>query len=106
MVEQLAQTGNISREKAVVNRMNWYDDLLLYILQHHPERSRRIFSALFNSQPFARIMKFLDQDTHLGEDALIFKDLPIAYFLEAAMQHFWASKWKPVPKAVVHYPSK
>lgn len=106
MVKQLVQTGNISKDKAAVNRMNWYDDLLLYILQHHPERSQQIFSALFKAQPFARILKFLDQDTHLGEEALIFKDLPIAYFLEAAWQHFWAGKWKPVPKTVVHCPTK
>lgn len=102
MVAQLAQTGDIRRDKAAVNRINWYDDLLLYILHHHPERSPRVFCALFNSQPFARIMKFLDEDTHPGEEALIFKDLPIVYFLEAALLHFWASKWKPIPKRVLH----
>lgn len=106
MVEQLAQTGNIRRDKAAVNRINWYDNLLLYILHHHPERSPKIFSALFNSQPFARILKFLDEETHLGEEALVFKNLPIAYFLEAAVQHFWASKWKPASKTVLHSPIK
>jgi lycopene beta-cyclase len=105
MAEQLSQTGDISNEKTANNRLDWYDNLLLYILQHHPQRSKRIFSALFSSQPFARIMKFLDQDTHLGEEALIFKDLPISYFLEAAFHHFWDSKGRSTPRPVVGIPT-
>lgn len=106
MVEQLAKTGEISSEKTATNRIEWYDNLLLHILQHHPQRSKRIFSALFNSQPFARILKFLDQNSSIGEEVLIFKDLPISYFLEAAWQHFWLSRWKPKPHTLVQYPTK
>lgn len=106
MVEQLTQTGNIVNERPALSRIDWYDNLLLYILQKHPERSKEIFSALFDAQPFARILKFLDQDSHLGEELLIFKNLPSSYFLEAACQHFWASKWRPLPKTAIHYPTE
>lgn len=104
MVAQLVQTGEIDNQRRAKNRLDWYDNLLLYLLQHHPERSTQIFSALFRTQPFARILKFLDQDTHLREEMLIFKHLPIGYFLEAAWYHFWATKSKPLPERVVTAP--
>lgn len=87
MVEGLANRGDVDHATTVKDRWHWYDQLLLYLLQHHPTRSRDIFVALFKRQPYDRILRFLDEESRWWEDVLIFKDLPISWFAEAAWKH-------------------
>lgn len=87
MAETLAETGEVDHVSTERNRWHWYDDLLLYLLQHEPLRSRDIFVALFKQQPYSRILRFLDEQSRWWEDVLIFKDLPISWFAEAAWKH-------------------
>ncbi|PSR14006.1 MAG: hypothetical protein DA408_06955 [Bacteroidetes bacterium] len=87
MVEALAKDNWIPEVKKATGRLAWYDDLLLHILSHQPAQGAAIFTALFKNQPFDRILRFLQEDTHLGEEFLIFKSLPISYFLAAAFRH-------------------
>lgn len=86
---QLSQTGMVAHQNILENRWHWYDELLLYLLQNHPQRSRAIFAALFDKQPYIRILRFLDEQTKWWEEILLFKDLQISWFLEAAIRnHF------------------
>ena len=100
--KDLLETGNISSSTITADRWNWYDQLLLYLLQYEPHRSAMIFSTLFKKQPFDRILRFLDEDSRWYEEVSIFKDLPIGWFLEAAWKHHWAgiasNRQSPFPK--------
>lgn len=87
MAEELQRTGKVSHAAQPAGRFRWYDHLLLYLLQFEPQRSCKIFTSLFERQPYDRILRFLNEDTRWWEDALIFKDLPISWFLEAAWKH-------------------
>ena len=87
MAKALQQTGMVPHAEQPTDRFRWYDHLLLYLLQHEPQRGRDIFTALFKSQPYDRILRFLDEDTRWWEEALIFKSLPTRWFLEAAWNH-------------------
>mgnify|MGYP000715794089 CR=1 FL=1 len=87
MAKQLFETGQVDQPPKLGGRFRWYDHLLLYLLQFEPQRSERIFSSLFEQQPFDRILRFLDEDTAWWEEVMIFKDLPIGWFLEAAWKH-------------------
>ncbi len=107
MTEELVSTGDISHATLPNDRWRWYDHLLLYLLQYHPHRSREIFVSLFENQPFERILRFLDEDSKWWEEVLIFKDLPIAWFVEAAWKHSIRSRisWKgqPILRKKTHY---
>ncbi len=67
-------------------RFKFYDDLLLKIISENPERVESIMSELFKSQPIDRVLKFLDEDTNLLEEALIFQKLPWLPFLQALIK--------------------
>ncbi|MEO0877242.1 MAG: lycopene cyclase family protein [Bacteroidota bacterium] len=107
MAEELVNTGDISHAGLPNDRFRWYDHLLLYLLQHHPERSRDIFVSLFKGQPFERILRFLDEDSKWWEEVLIFKDLQVGWFLEAAWKHSLRKKpsWanQPALRKKTHY---
>ena len=93
MVEALAKDNWIPEVEKSAGRMAWYDDLLLHILSHQPAQSAEIFTALFKNQPFERILRFLQEDTHLLEEFLIFKNLPVSYFLAAAFRHQYKKQY-------------
>jgi lycopene beta-cyclase len=63
-------------------RFRLYDQLLLNILVQQPEQGRPIFQRLFRNQPIQRILKFLDERTHILEEAKIFTPLPAGIFLD------------------------
>ena len=107
MVEELVRTGDISHAQQPKDRWRWYDHLLLYLLQYHPKRSRDIFTSLFRRQPYTRILRFLDENSKWWEEVLIFKDLPVTWFLEAAWKHQLrkGSRWTKAPhlRKKTHY---
>lgn len=68
-------------------RFEFYDQLLLHILIHRGNLGASIFGKLFQQIDFPHILKFLDEDTHLGEEIGILASLPPGPFLQA----IWAS---------------
>lgn len=64
-------------------RFRFYDSLLLNILQYHGEEGKPIFSALFRNNDMKRILRFLNEETSLWEEARIFAGLPVISFLSA-----------------------
>ncbi|MDX2071632.1 MAG: lycopene cyclase family protein [Haliscomenobacter sp.] len=64
-------------------RFEFYDQLLLDILTHRGKLGAPIFSKLFQRIDFPKILKFLDEDTHLGEEIGILASLPPVPFLQA-----------------------
>jgi lycopene beta-cyclase len=68
-------------------RFQLYDVLLLTILKKYPEKGKPIFEQLFKSQPLPRILKFLDEETSIREEILIFAKLPIPLFVRTLVNH-------------------
>lgn len=72
-------------------RFAFYDALLLDILQSQPQSGKPIFEALFRRTDIQRILTFLDEKTHVGEEIAIFARLPIRPFLQAAWRNIRTS---------------
>ena len=68
-------------------RFRIYDILLLQILNDTPHLGKSIFEALFKRQPITRIFKFLDEETNIFEEILIFVKLPILPFLKSLFRY-------------------
>ncbi len=66
-------------------RHKFYDKLLLKIIKEEPEKVKEIMSSLFKDQPVNRILKFLDEDTNLLEEGMIFRKLPWQPFIKALL---------------------
>ncbi|MBW0176894.1 lycopene cyclase family protein [Sediminibacterium sp.] len=63
-------------------RFHFYDRLLLKLLEKKPKEARNILQTLFNSISYQRILQFLDEDTHLGEEVMLFSKLPKKSFIQ------------------------
>lgn len=70
-----------------LGRFRFYDHLLLRILHSTPHRGKAVFQRLFETQPVARILRFLDEETTILEEILIFSRLPIRLFLRTLMSY-------------------
>lgn len=69
-------------------RFRLYDTVLLQILVSQPQRGKEIFQTLFKKQPTPRILKFLDEETSIKEEMMIFSKLPILLFLKSLVRYF------------------
>lgn len=74
------------------NRFQFYDRLLLQIIQKNPAKALFILERLFENVSFHRILQFLDEDTDLWQEAALFAQLPKKSFLLTI-----PDLWKPVP---------
>lgn len=83
LVDTLVQTGTPQPAAPSTRRFRFYDLLLLHILHETPEHGRSIFRRLFLHNPIDRVLQFIGEETHLGQDALIFRRLPYRLFLGA-----------------------
>jgi lycopene beta-cyclase len=68
-------------------RFRMYDQLLLRILWQQPHRGKAIFERLFDTQPVPLVLRFMDEETTLWEEVLIFSRLPIRLFLRTLFHH-------------------
>lgn len=86
MMSTYAQTGVFSPPARPAKRFDWYDRLLLKIIRDEPNHVPAILWTLFQRNPVERILRFLDEQTHLGEELLIFWSLPWLPFLRAIVR--------------------
>lgn len=64
-------------------RFLWYDVLLLRIIRDEPGVVPKILSTLFKRNPIHRILMFLDEQTTVSQEILLFMRLPWMPFLRA-----------------------
>lgn len=74
------------------NRFHFYDRLLLQIIQKKPQEALFILETLFEKVSFHRILQFLDEDTSLWQEVVLFTQLPKKPFLLTIPE-----LWKPAP---------
>lgn len=73
-------------------RYQFYDALLLRILEHEPQRVARIMDRLFTRNRFEHVLRFLDEDTTLTEDVRMFSGLPYLPFLKQLPDYLLQAK--------------
>jgi lycopene beta-cyclase len=86
-------------------RSKFYDNLLLHIIQHHPAQFQSVMEVLFQRNSMPQVLKFLDEETHLGEEIKLFLNLPWKPFLNAIYEQnlSWltsskrSSSWRSLP---------
>lgn len=66
-------------------RFSLYDAMLLNIMAREGGRSEEIFQMLFRNNPIQRILKFLDEESHIGEELLIMNSVPRSLFLQSLL---------------------
>lgn len=86
IVEQLIEGSEQITTKSSRSRYQFYDSLLLHILEEEGHVSASIFGQLFHRNKMKTILRFLSEQTHLWEEALIFSQLPKLPFLKALYQ--------------------
>lgn len=64
-------------------RFRVYDMMLLYLLEADPTICKKIFHDLFKRNSFDRILQFLEEDSHPGQEVAIFASLPYIPFFKA-----------------------
>ncbi len=90
LVKQLEDKNHPKLESSKKGRFHFYDRLLLHILSREGKEARPIFSKLFLNNPVETIFTFLDEKSHIGQEALIFSTLPIKPFLRAIVKIYLA----------------
>lgn len=86
MMSVYARTGIFSPPARPAKRFDWYDRLLLKIIRDEPAEIPQILWTLFRRNPVERILRFLDEQTHFGEELMIFWSLPWLPFLRAIVR--------------------
>ena len=64
-------------------RFDFYDMLFLDVLTKHNDKGGALFQKLFQKNPAHRILSFLDDQTHFGQELLIMRSFPVGPFLRA-----------------------
>jgi lycopene beta-cyclase len=83
IVQALEQGEKPPESKASSYRFRVYDMMLLYLLENHSTTSITIFSELFKHNRFDRILQFLEEKTHPGQEIKIFSSLPYMPFFKS-----------------------
>jgi lycopene beta-cyclase len=85
IVELLSNNKNPISSK-LIDRFGFYDSVLLHILYHNKLPGKTVFTELFKKNPATAVLKFLDNETSLGEELKIISTLPTLPFMKAAMK--------------------
>jgi len=67
-------------------RHQFYDEVLLYILEHQKMAGDEIFARIFKKNSTTTVFKFLSNTSNLMEDIRIMLSLPTSIFLPAAIK--------------------
>lgn len=85
IVDALIQTGK-PFVKHTAGRFNFYDRVLLKVLNDGKVSGKVIFSKLFKKNPVDKVFKFLDNETSVSEEIKIISSLPTLPFLKTGIR--------------------
>ena len=75
------------------------DALLLEVVRDEPQAVVAVFSRLFARNPAARVLAFLDEDTSLLDELLLFRTLPVAPYWRAVVRRLRRAKHSPADRS-------
>ena len=89
LVKSLIQKGNpfVSRPGGPA-RFRFYDSVLLHVLKNGMVPGDKVFTDLFQKNKPQRVLRFLDNETSLGDELGVISSLPTWPFLRAALRQY------------------
>ena len=81
----LVRHGHPHGVGATRGRHAWLDDVFLEVLRTHPDIVEPIFARLFERNPPSAVLRFLDEDTTLAQEARLVSTLPPMPFLQVGL---------------------
>ena len=88
IVDKLLKGESLDSIHDTPGRFRFYDNTLLHILYHNKLPGKKIFSVLFRKNKPQQVLRFLDNESSLGEELKIISTLPTWPFLKAAIGGF------------------
>jgi len=89
IVENLVKRGNpFIAMPGGPRRYKFYDSTLLHILKHHQLPGDEIFTRLFKKNKPPQVLRFLDNESSVGDELKIISSLPTLPFLKAAWKQW------------------
>lgn len=111
LVDQLVQTGIPSiKPSSWQKRFHLYDSTLLRVLDEERMAGDDLFTYLFRKNPPQRLLRFLNDESHLAEELALMSSVPTAPFLMSFIAELLKKRlptpsnlptWNLDPKAVV-----
>jgi lycopene beta-cyclase len=87
IVKQMIRTGRpLPVPLTTGKRSRFYDRTLLHILHHDKVPGKKIFTDLFRKNKSRRVLRFLDDESTIGDELKIISSLPTGPFLKAAFR--------------------
>jgi len=89
IAESLARHGHPFALPRTPPRYRLLDAVLLDVLRREPARLEEAFARLFAANPAERVLRFLDEDTRVPDEARLIASLPPVPYLRALARHPW-----------------
>ncbi|WP_028298221.1 lycopene cyclase family protein [Olivibacter sitiensis] len=81
-------------KEEVPTRFDFYDRIMLAIMEKYPEKGAGLLFRLFQNNKVQDVLRFLDNQSTIGTELSIFKSLPIGLFSKQAIQELLKSPCK------------
>ncbi|MCB0843858.1 MAG: lycopene cyclase [Bacteroidetes bacterium] len=94
IVSSLVVAGHPFERPSRQSRFLFYDTLLLDIMNNDPHAIRAIFEGLFARNKMIKVLRFLDEETSLWDEAWLFLRLPWKYFFKALFRNYFPRRVK------------
>ena len=88
LVECLVNNRPLSEASSTPNRFLFYDKVLLDVLHNKRVSGKEIFTTLFKKNEPLQVLRFLDNESSIGEELKIISTLPTIPFIKAAINQF------------------
>lgn len=86
VLDCLLNNGSLSDLPSTPRRFLFYDDTLLKVLYYNRVPGKKIFTELFRRNKPQQVLKFLDNETAIGEEVKIISTLPTMPFLKTVLR--------------------
>jgi lycopene beta-cyclase len=96
-VERIVKALEIGRnpgETLRFNRFQWYDKVLLRVLEEKTYQGEQLFMRLFRRNPIQRILAFLQGESRILMEIKVMQTAPLKEFISSAMSELMRSKIK------------
>lgn len=88
LLDCLVKGKSLNKMPLTPGRFRFYDNTLLYLLYHNKIAGERVFTDLFKKNKIQKVLRFLDNESSVGEELKIISSLPTWPFLKAAIKQF------------------
>ena len=83
---ELLSKGKRPDVGSVNKRFKFYDSTFLNILANESVPGRKVFTRLFRNNDVAALLRFLNNESSIGEEIKIITSLPVWPFLKAGIR--------------------